>query len=141
MNNQVFYTVTSGTLVFVIGQILQKFFLEPIYEYKKTIGEIDNKLKFYANILTNSGFNQKIILEITNTMRTLSCQIESNYKQIPFTDFLSRIGCIEGKKEIAEVAQGLIFLSNAGGRGESKIEKCDERIDQIRKIFKIESLN
>lgn len=141
MNNQVFYTVVSGTLIFVIGQILQRFFLEPIQEYRKTIGEIDNKLKFYANILTNSGFNQKIILEITDTMRTLSCKIESGYKQIPFTNFLSKIGFIEEKKEVSEVAQGLIFLSNAGGRGESRIEKCDERIDRIRKIFKIESLN
>ena len=64
MNNQVFYIVLSGTLVFVFGQILQKFFLEPIKDYKKTIGRIDNKLKFYANILTNTGFNQKMLVEI-----------------------------------------------------------------------------
>lgn len=141
MNNQVFYTVLSGTLVFVFGQILQKFFLEPIQGYKKTVGEIDNKLKFYANILTNTGFNQKILVEITDTMRTLSCQIESDYKQIPLTGVMSRIGLIENKKEIAEVAQGLIFLSNAGGRDDNRIEKCDERINNIRKVLKIESLN
>lgn len=141
MNNQVFYTVLSGTLVFVFGQILQKFFLEPIQGYKKTVGEIDNKLKFYANILTNTGFNQKILVEITDTMRTLSCQIESGYKQILLTGVMSHIGLIENKKEIAEVAQGLIFLSNAGGRDDSRIEKCDERINRIRKILKIETLN
>jgi len=141
MNNQVFYIVLSGTLVFVFGQILQKFFLEPIKDYKKTIGRIDNKLKFYANILTNTGFNQKMLVEITDIMRTLSCDIESDFKQIPLTGFLSRIDLIEEKKEVAEVAQGLIFLSNAGGRSDDRIEKCDDRINKIRKILKIEPLN
>ena len=141
MNNQVYYIVLSGTLVFVFGQILQKFFLEPIKDYKKTIGRIDNKLKFYANILTNTGFNQKMLVEITDIMRTLSCDIESDFKQIPLTGFLSRIDLIEEKKEVAEVAQGLIFLSNAGGRSDDRIEKCDDRINKIRKILKIEPLN
>ena len=141
MNNQVFYIVLSGTLVFVFGQILQKFFLEPIKDYTKTIGRIDNKLKFYANILTNTGFNQKMLVEITDIMRTLSCDIESDFKQIPLTGFLSRIDLIEEKKEVAEVAQGLIFLSNAGGRSDDRIEKCDDRINKIRKILKIEPLN
>lgn len=48
---------------------------------------------------------------------------------------------IESKKELAKVTQGLIFLSNAGGRGGNRIEKCDDRINEIRKLLKIEPLN
>ena len=143
MNNQVFYTVISGTLVFVLGQILQRFLLEPIKEYKKTVGKIDNKLKFYLNILTNTVFSkdQQRIVEITDLMRNLSCEFESTYKQIPLTNWLSKLGVIEKKKDVAKVAQGLIFLSNAGGRDESRIDKCDERINEVRKLLKIEALN
>lgn len=140
MNNQVFYTIISGTIVFVLGQTLQRFVLEPIQNYKKTIGKIDNKLKFYSNILTNSGFEDNFLAKITDIIRKLSCEIEANYKQIPFNWLLSKMRAIESKKELAEVAQGLIFLSNAGGRSGNNIEKCDERINNIRKILKIESL-
>lgn len=143
MNNQVFYTVLSGTLVFVLGQILQRFLLEPIKEYKKTVGKIDNKLKFYSNILLNSIFSEdkKMIVEITDFMRNLSCEIESAYKQVPLAYWLSKLKIIEEKKDVAKVAQGLIFLSNAGGRGESRIDKCDEKINEIRRLLKIEPLD
>jgi hypothetical protein len=141
MRSQVFYTVLSGVLVFVLGQILQKFFLEPLQTYKKTVGEIDNKLKFYANILVNRGFNQKTLNNVANTMRTLSCQIESEYKQIPFTEVLSQLGFIESKENIAKVSQGLIFLSNAGGKNDIETRECGQEINQIREILKIETLN
>jgi len=141
MSNQVFFTVLSGTLVFVSGQILQKFILEPFQEYKKTVGKIDNRLKFYSNILTNAGFNKKIIVEITNAMRNLSCDLEASYKQIPFNQLFVNLKFLERKKDIAIVVQGLIFLSNAGGRSDSRIDKCNDRIREIRKKLKIEPLN
>jgi hypothetical protein len=140
MNDQVFYTVISGTMVFVFGQMLQRFILEPIQSYKKTVGRIDNKLKFYSNILTNTGFDNDFLAKITDIIRNLSCEIESKYKQIPFNWLFSKLKVIETKKDLAKVAQDLIFLSNAGGRNGSKIEKCDERIKEIRRLLKIESL-
>ena len=110
MTNQVFFTVLSGTLVFTIGQILQKFFLEPIQEYKKTIGKIDNRLKFYHNILTNNTFNKNTIIEITDAMRNLSCDLEANYKQIPLKKVLVNAKLLEPKGDIAKAVQGLIFI-------------------------------
>lgn len=71
----------------------------------------------------------------------MSCEIEANYKQIPFNGILSKLKVIQSKKELAKVARDLIFLSNAGGRSDNKIEKCDEKIDEIRKILKIEDLD
>ena len=141
MENQVFYTVLSGTSVFVLGQILQKFILEPFQEYKKTIGRIDNRLKFYSNILTNAGFTRKIIVEVTDAMRNLSCDLEANYKQIPFNQLFVNLKLLESKKDMATAAQGLIFVSNAGGRRDSGFDRVDNRINEIRKLLKIESLN
>jgi len=141
MNNQVFYTVVSGTIVFVLGQILQGFILEPMQSYKKTVGKIDNKLKFYSNILTNTGFKDGFLAEVTDIIRNLSCEIEADYKQIPFNWLFSKLRVIESKRDLAKVTQGLIFLSNAGGRDGNRIEKCDDRINEIRKLLKIEPLN
>lgn len=141
MSNQVFFTVLSGTLVFVLGQILQKFILEPFQEYKKTIGKIDNRLKFYSNILTNAGFDKKTIVEITDAMRNLSCDLEANYKQIPLSKFFSKIGVLEKKDDIAEAARFLISISNSGGRSSTRAIRVDNDIRKVREKLKIEPLN
>lgn len=140
MNNQIFYTVFSGVLVFVFGQILQRFVLEPIQNYKKTVGKIDNRLKFYSNILTNVGFESKFLANITDIIRELSCDIEAEYKQIPFSNVFSFLKIIQSKKEVAKAAKGLIFLSNIGGREENKIKECNERMSEVRNLLKIQSL-
>jgi hypothetical protein len=144
MGNQVFYTIISGTLVFTLGQIIQKFLLEPLKEYAKVVGTVDNKLKFYANILTSDIFkdDRDTLVEITDTMRNLSCDIESSYKQIPCTNLLSKVGITETQEAVATVAKDLIFLSNAGGRGRDKsIDKCEEKIEEIRTLLGIKTLN
>lgn len=43
-------TVLSGIIVFVIGQIVVKFVIEPIHEQKKLIGEITGSILFYYNV-------------------------------------------------------------------------------------------
>lgn len=140
MENQVFYTVLSGTLVFVSGQILQKFILEPFQEYKKTVGRIDNRLKFYSNILTSAVSDRKMIVEVTDVVRNLSCDLEANYKQIPFKQLFTNLKLLESKEDIATVTQGLIAVSNTGGRGRG-IDRCDDEINEVRRLLKIEPLN
>jgi hypothetical protein len=43
-------TALGGVIVFVIGQIVVKFIIEPIYEQKKLIGEIAGSIHFYYNV-------------------------------------------------------------------------------------------
>ena len=43
-----FLTVFSGTVVFVAGQNVSRFFIEPIHEQRRLIGEIAYVLIFYA---------------------------------------------------------------------------------------------
>jgi hypothetical protein len=143
VNNQVFNTVISGTLVFVLGQTIQQFILEPVQKYRKTVGKIDNRLKFYSNIITSNIFeNDKTMLnEITDSIRNLSCDLESSYKQIPLTKLLASLGVIESEKDVAKAAQALIFLSNAGGRGENKgIGMCETQIGNVRRLLNIKHL-
>lgn len=133
----VFQTVISGVLVFTIGQIIQRFLLEPIQKYKAIIGKIDNKLKFYANIITNPGITLKTTqsrkdkyLECSNVLRDLSCELEENYKRIPFGEI------IKSKEKISEAARCLIGLSNgifdSGDRGNN-----DKLIRKIRESLNI----
>jgi hypothetical protein len=43
-------TISGGLLVFCVGQIIQRFVLEPIQELKKTIAEIRFRLNYYADV-------------------------------------------------------------------------------------------
>lgn len=133
MESIVFKTVFSGVLVFIIGQIIQKFFIEVIQKYKATIGKIDNKLKFYANIITSPGIlRNDLILECSHDIRNLSCELEEVYKQIPIVLLRERI---KSKKLISDSASRLIRLSNnlyqsnESEHNYNDVEKIRENLD------------
>ena len=109
--NEVFQTIITGVIVFIIAQILQNFALRPIYLYKRTIGKIDNRLKFYSQITGNPGSEyipryEKI--ECFKVLRNLSCELEANFKQIPFRWYFSKDDILK----VADSASRLIRLSN-----------------------------
>lgn len=138
--NTVFQTVISGVLIFVFGQVIQKFFLESVQKYRSTIGKIDNKLKLYADVITSPGikpeenqFLKERYLECSDALRNLSCELEENYKQIP----LRKI--IKSEEKISEVARHLIGLSNSVFHFESR-DNNNNSLEKIREYLKIQKL-
>lgn len=130
----VFQTVMSGVLVFILSQIIQKFFLEPLQKYKEVIGKIDNQLKFYTNVITNPGniLSREIYLECSHTLRSLSCELEASYKQIPLKK-------LDTRRKVSDAASRLIRLSNnLNQTGEALHNSGD--IDEIRKDLNIPEL-
>lgn len=61
--SEVFLTVLSGVLVFVIGQLFMRFYIEPVLEFRKSIGRV---IHFF---LTNRS-------KITNTNASFEQQVE-----------------------------------------------------------------
>jgi len=47
--------VGVGVAIFVLGQVLLRFFLEPIQEQRRIIGEIASALVYLANIQDSTG--------------------------------------------------------------------------------------
>jgi len=137
-NSTVFQTVVTGTLVFTLGQMVKDFLLSPIKSYKKTVGEIDNKLKYHENILLNN-LPADIVKESLVITRSLSCDLESNYKQIPFLPILIFIGVIPTRGKVSDAGTKIIRLSNVGGQ-EKYLEKLAEDLDDIRKNLNIQKL-
>lgn len=126
----VFQTVMSGVFIFILSEVIQKFFLEPLQKYKKVIAKIDNHLKFYMNVIAD-GCNvlaKEKYLECSNTLRKLSCELETTYKQIP----LKRLNT---RKNVSDAASRLIGLSNNLGQLDSKPNRQD--VDEIRKELNI----
>jgi len=133
---QIFLTVISGVLVFVLGQIVQTFILKPIHDLRIVLGEISHKVKFHSNVITNSGIKEKLIDWSAGDMRDLSCQLESKYLAIPFNDFFGAINIIPTRNDIRESAKYLILLSNATGKQGYETKNADA-IEKLKKYLGI----
>lgn len=132
----VFQTVISGVLIFILKELIQEFVLLPIKKYKEVIGKIDNRIKYYTNVITNSGISTESVLESSRVMRELSCELESIYKQIPFKRLFSLAKIIPVHSLISESASSLIRISNAGGRVGDEVMNYNE-IKKIRENLDI----
>ena len=129
----VFQTVVSGVLVFILGQFFLEFILKPKLKYKEVIGKIDNKLKFFANVITKPGvLPPQVLEECANILRDLSCNLESTYKQL-FWNQKNR------DKNISEAAKLLINLSNSLYEKGQGLRNSDN-LDRIRKLLYITEL-
>lgn len=133
---EIFWTITTGTSIYVLGQIIQIFFIKPINDFKIVLGEISHKAKFHSNIITNSGIKEELIKWSSDDMRDLSCQLESKYLIIPWSTLFSSLKIIPNRKNVREAASHLIRLANASGQHGYEA-KNDETINKIKKLLKI----
>jgi hypothetical protein len=141
----VFLTVMSGTAVFVLGQILQKFFIEPIQELHKLRGEIADGLIFYANVYSNPRNPQDLSNEYDRAqaaMRQLASRLLARTHAIPWYSLWDRLRFVPKRKNVAQASSFLIGLSNGvydggldGGDHNSK------RRREIEALLKLETGN
>lgn len=145
---EIFFTVLSGVIIFIVSQFVLKLIIEPIVEYKRTIGRIDNKLKFYTNIITTSIFNgqnlPKNYLDVRELFRDLSCELETNYKVIPMKWLFIKLGFILQRGPITRACNGLIWIANSiGNKDETGTVNAplltSDKIAEIRRNLNIQS--
>lgn len=137
LSNQTFLTIISGVSIFVLGQILKDFILKPLQDFYRTKADISHKLKFHANILTNSGLKKELMSIASGDMRDLSCNLEALYLIIPFRSLFSFLNIIPSRDEIKIAEEYLIALSNAGGERGWELKNA-EAIDKVKKNLHIE---
>lgn len=126
-------TLIGGVLIYVSGRVIEKFFIEPVHEYKKTIGNIADNLIYYANIYSNpSVASNESKNETSNALRRLAAELTSRTHSIPFYTIFSAIKVIPKYSNSISASSSLIGLSNSLNETDfnfinekrSKIEKC-----------------
>jgi len=137
-SNVVFQTVLSGTLIYVLGQIIQMFILEKIYKYKEILGKIDNRLKFYFKIIKNPGNDAHAIERLqacSHELLQLSSDLESCRKQLLFRSK-------QMDKNVSQ-ASNLLFDLHIGvfGKSENMSEQNLNKLEEIRKLLNIPNLS
>jgi hypothetical protein len=107
-------TIIGGVIVYLFSQIISKFFVEPIHEQKKTIGEIADSLIYYANVRPSGTEDVplELLIEAKKRYRQLATLLKSKSQLIPLYSFFSSINIVSPIENINEASKELIRLSN-----------------------------
>lgn len=159
-----FYVIISGVAVFIVGEIIVRFFLTPIYKLKEVKGEIASILLFHANnygqlyrnlgdALGSEGEEERVIDErivslkhwnndltrASDETRSIAAKLISSAEGIPFYTLIAWLKVIPTKESILSAKTHLIGLSNSFS--ENQAVASADRSDSICKLLNIEFMN
>ena len=137
ITSNVFITVISGVLVFVLGQLFNEYFLKPIQDYKQLRAKIAYHLTLYAHFYMNPITIDQSNEDYQNAsyeIRKLAAEVDSIIELKPFANFF-----IARKKILREVSKNLIGISNGFYSNDSfaTIQHNDTCRNNIYKLLKI----
>ncbi len=138
----IFATVISGVLVFVLGQILVRFVIEPVKELKEVLGEIQFVLIYHEQAIYTPSGNRAEEDAAQKVIRDLASKLRAKAEVIPRYSFFSRIfnGFLPPKKNIMDASRQLIGLSNSVKK-EDRSEINHNRVEKINKLLHFESMD
>ena len=128
-----------GIIAAIAAYLAKNFIFEPLLEYRKVKGRIQNRLKYHANIITSSGFALEQLIPVWEELRQLSCNLDEVYATIPFTQRLWWHLRVPSPESINAASAQLIFLSNGAG-AEGAVEHNYKSVEEIKKHLKIDSI-
>jgi hypothetical protein len=117
----VFWTVTSGTLVYVLGRLVEKAYIEPLNALWLMQGRIYDALIIHKPIYMGGGEATDEDKEMVRLeLRRLASELLSRAKAIPLYKMLARIRLTlpidaieEARSKLVELADALIDPFNA----------------------------
>lgn len=131
-------TILGGVIVYVIGQLLSKFFIEPSLELRKAIGEVRFNLALHAGVIhTPIARNPERSRSASEALVRSSCDLLTRVNAIPFYGCLSRCsrGFLPHKRDIADAAKHLrglsTYLGETGAEANNSIETIGKVVAQI----------
>ena len=134
--------VIGGVFVFVLSQYIQKFILESLLEYKKTITDISHLLLLNQAKIFNDGEDE---IELMNNLHALSSKLRAFSKTIPFYEFLRKLKIfgLPTKDDILSASHCINIIGygvvNFGKSRKEKIQKNAQAIDELRVLLNIET--
>lgn len=134
-------TIVGGVLVLVVGQLIQRFFLEPLHEQTKLIAEVAYALAYYAPIYANPGPTHVVVrpdgVNLTDAaedkLRALASQLIATATATRWY-VLARVVHSPSRKDVLDGARALIGLSNSVRTGTLKenLEMRDRAVKLLR---------
>jgi hypothetical protein len=114
MDSTVFFTVLSGVLTYVAGELIIRLVVEPVQDMKRTIGAISHTLIERANVVHNPGVPAvEVMNQTSQEFRKLSSQLRSHLYLVPLYRHTAKVFRLPTHDQVTDTASELIGLSNS----------------------------
>lgn len=134
-----------GVAVYVVGQLLSKFFLEPLHELRKEIGNIRFVLALHrSTIHTPAGRTSETSRAARKALLECSSNLLAKLHGVPFY-LVVRFTCRLPKQTDMECASVLLrglstYVDEKGDRATEAISAINERVSRIELILQLQPL-
>ncbi|ECC8921405.1 hypothetical protein DUQ00_11840 [Salmonella bongori] len=135
-NSSTFSTVVAGVLVFIIGQIMLKWFMEPLLSMKEQLGKTSALFLREQSVITNCSDKNDVVNQLKECASTLLAKKSA----ITLYCLFSCIRLVPSAKNIQNATQsmnliaGLIQQNDKKGNAAMDIHAEMEKIAQYIKI-------
>jgi len=133
---EMFLTVLTGLIIFIISQWILKFILEPIKDLKNVLEEIRQLGLFYqSNILKPSwGYKGNDFEKLGEYCSVLYGKLISGYTTIPFYNNLYKLFTLPHIEKL-KMAATWLFAAWVTSEADGKVEDKKERLDNIFRLL------
>lgn len=108
------FTVLGGVVVFSLGQLIQKFLIDPVHEQAKVIGEISFGLTYYACWYANPGVGKPDDLQAaSDTIRRYASQLTATTNSVRCYRLFRTFGLVPNRSAVSDATGRLILISNS----------------------------
>lgn len=137
----------SAIAVYIVGQLLSKFFIEPLHELRKAVGEIRFNLGFHApTIHTPIGHTPEMSSAAQEALMKSSCDLIAKLHAVPIYELarLLAFGALPSRKPVEQAAVQLRGLSTyvheTGKKTDASIEVINKRVAAIMRLLRLKPL-
>ncbi len=132
-------TVLGGAALLVVGQVIIRFYVDPLIEQKKAIAQVHNALRFYSNIITSPGVvDQEQRSELTSVLRQTSVSLQVSTHSIPTYRVFEALHLVPTLSQIRVASTEIMALSISLRQGE-ELANLD-RIQSVLARLRLPSL-
>ncbi len=141
------FTICGGVLVYVSGQVLSKFFIEPLHDLRKAIGQVRFSLAFHGpTIHTPIGRSKESSDEARAALSRNSCELIASLHAIPLyggVRFLT-FRALPNERSMQDASVLLRGLSThiheTDENANSSVDVIRKRVDRIEKLLRLKPL-
>jgi len=133
--------------VYVLGQLLSKFFIDPLYELRKAIGQVRFNLSFHSpTISTPIGRSTEASDAARDALRQSSSDLIAKLESVPLylAVRLLSFGTFPPRKDIEAAAVHLRALSTyvheGGAKANEDLDHIHKRIEKIKQGLRLRPL-
>jgi hypothetical protein len=130
-------TLIGGVVLLVVSQLLTRFVIDPLVEFRRLLGEVGYTLVFYSQYLFNPAQTASTpeFEKAKRECRSLASRLRSFSNAVPLYAALVCVRAVPRHDSVYQASAALIGLSNT--TGDTPVAAVDQQCKQIASLLNI----